>query len=157
ENAVLDSERNLRQGEQLMVLLRASQNLVKMDKEEDLLASILDDAVKVLDAQRGSIVLVEGPEQKLRLRALAHGKGQQQRHRPLGSSSLNGQTREYSHSLATRCVGRGESILCQRVEDDSELAMARSIAEGTMASVLCVLLRTPRKRLGVLHLDRGPW
>ena len=25
-----------------------------------------------------------------------------------------------------------------------------------MASVLCVLLRTPRKRLGVLHLDRGP-
>jgi putative nucleotidyltransferase with HDIG domain len=35
--------------------------------------------------------------------------------------------------------------------------MARSIAEGAMASVLCVLLRTPRKRLGVLHLDRGPW
>jgi putative nucleotidyltransferase with HDIG domain len=26
-----------------------------------------------------------------------------------------------------------------------------------MASVLCVLLRTPRKRLGILHLDRGPW
>jgi putative nucleotidyltransferase with HDIG domain len=26
-----------------------------------------------------------------------------------------------------------------------------------MASVLCVLLRTPRKRLGVLHLDRGPF
>jgi len=26
-----------------------------------------------------------------------------------------------------------------------------------MASVLCVLLRTPRKRLGVLHLDRSYW
>jgi glycosyltransferase involved in cell wall biosynthesis len=26
-----------------------------------------------------------------------------------------------------------------------------------MASVLCVLLRTPRKRLGVLHLDRSFW
>jgi putative nucleotidyltransferase with HDIG domain len=26
-----------------------------------------------------------------------------------------------------------------------------------MASVLCVLLRTPRKTLGVLHLDRSPW
>jgi putative nucleotidyltransferase with HDIG domain len=35
--------------------------------------------------------------------------------------------------------------------------MARSISEGAMASVLCVLLRTPRKRLGVLHLDRSPW
>src|SRR5439155_4564759 len=44
-----------------------------------------------------------------------------------------------------------------KVEDDSELAVAKSIAEGAMASVLCVLLRTPRKRLGVLHLDRSPW
>jgi putative nucleotidyltransferase with HDIG domain len=43
------------------------------------------------------------------------------------------------------------------VDEDPELAMAKSIAEGTMASVLCVLLRTPRKRLGVLHLDRSPW
>src|SRR5205823_11555658 len=49
-----------------------------------------------------------------------------------------------------------ESILCHRVEEDPELALAKSIAEGAMASVLCVLLRTPRKRLGVLHLDRGP-
>src|SRR5205807_963405 len=30
-------------------------------------------------------------------------------------------------------------------------------AEGAMASVLCVLLRTPRKKIGVLHLDRAPW
>jgi putative nucleotidyltransferase with HDIG domain len=48
-------------------------------------------------------------------------------------------------------------MLCQRVEDDEELAVSRSIAEGAMASVLCVLLRTPRKRLGILHLDRSPW
>ena len=41
-------------------------------------------------------------------------------------------------------------------DEDPELAGARSIADGAMASVLCVLLRTPRKRLGVLHLDRGP-
>jgi putative nucleotidyltransferase with HDIG domain len=34
--------------------------------------------------------------------------------------------------------------------------MAKSIAEGQMASVLCVVFRTPRKTLGVLHLDRGP-
>jgi putative nucleotidyltransferase with HDIG domain len=63
----------------------------------------------------------------------------------------------FSQSLAARCVARGESILCHRVEEDPELAVAKSIAEGSMASVLCVLLRTPRKRLGVLHLDRSPW
>src|SRR5262249_18290839 len=63
---------------------------------------------------------------------------------------------QFSQSLAHRCIQRGESILCHRVEEDPELALARSIAEGTMASVLCVLLRTPRKTLGALHLDRSP-
>ena len=33
--------------------------------------------------------------------------------------------------------------------------MTQSIADGAMATVLCVLLRTPRKQLGVLHLDRS--
>src|SRR5207248_3022385 len=37
-----------------------------------------------------------------------------------------------------------------------DLQGMKSIQVGAMASVLCVLLRTPRKRLGVLHLDRGP-
>src|SRR5262249_49558183 len=55
-----------------------------------------------------------------------------------------------------RCFSTGESILCSSVEEDPELAGARSIADGAMASVLCILLRTPRKKLGVLHLDRGP-
>jgi HD-GYP domain-containing protein (c-di-GMP phosphodiesterase class II) len=62
----------------------------------------------------------------------------------------------FSQSLAQRSFTRGESILCQSAGEDPELALARSIADGAMASVLCILLRTPRKRLGVLHLDRGP-
>jgi putative nucleotidyltransferase with HDIG domain len=63
----------------------------------------------------------------------------------------------FSQSLANRSFARGESVLCHSVEDDPELSVAKSIAEGAMASVLCVLLRTPRKKLGVLHLDRSPW
>src|SRR5205085_5442675 len=43
---------------------------------------------------------------------------------------------------------------CCSVNDDPELATAQSIADGQIASALCVLLRTPRKKLGVLHLDR---
>ena len=40
---------------------------------------------------------------------------------------------------------------------DDETKVTQSIADGAMASVMCVLLRTPRKRLGVLHLDRSFW
>jgi putative nucleotidyltransferase with HDIG domain len=100
--------------------------------------------VTTLEAQRGAIVLAEGPSGPLQLRALA-----------TGNSQVPGRP-GFSQNLAQRSFQRGESILCTQVDDDPELVGARSIAEGTMASVVCVLLRTPRRRLGVLHLDRGP-
>jgi putative nucleotidyltransferase with HDIG domain len=99
-------------------------------------------------------VLAEGPENKLKIRALVTGRGEP---RAVAAGRGEGGRFQFSQSLANRCVQRGESILCHRVDEDPELAMAKSIAEGTMASVLCVLLRTPRKRLGVVHLDRSPW
>ena len=155
EGVAFDSNRCPRAGEQLLALLRAGHHLVHIEKEEDLLNSILNDAVAVLDAQRGAIVLAEGPENKLKLKALVTGRGEP---RAIAAGRVGAGGRfQFSQSLANRCVSRGESILCHRVDEDPELAMAKSIAEGTMASVLCVLLRTPRKRLGVLHLDRSPW
>jgi putative nucleotidyltransferase with HDIG domain len=128
---------------------------VHIEKEDDLLKSILEDAVSVLDAQRGAIVLAEPPDNALKLKALMTGRGE-----PRSMMNRIGAPTgrfQFSQSLATRCFSRGESILCQKIDEDPELAMARSIAEGAMASVLCVLLRTPRKQLGVLHLDRSPW
>jgi len=141
---IFDRNRSPRPGEQLLALLRAGHHLVHLENEEELLHTILNDAVSALDAQRGAIVLADGPNGPLRLRALASG------HSTIPSRP------GFSHNLAQRSFTRGESILCCSVEEDPELAGARSIAEGTMASVLCVLLRTPRKRLGVVHLDRGP-
>src|SRR5262245_10965017 len=64
-----------RAGEELIALLRAGHHFVNTQSEDQLLENILNDAVSVLDAQRGAIVLAEGdgPEPKLRLRALAVG------------------------------------------------------------------------------------
>jgi HD-GYP domain-containing protein (c-di-GMP phosphodiesterase class II) len=139
-----DNNRCPRPGEQLVALLRAGHHLGHRENEEELLHSILNDAVSALDAQRGAIVLADGPDKPLRLRALASGRGE--------APGRPG----FSQHLAQRSFTRGESILCHKVDEDPELAMAQSIAEGTMSSVLCVVLRTPRKRLGVLHLDRSP-
>lgn len=139
-----DRNRSPRPGEQLLALLRAAHHQVNIENEDDLLHQILNDAVSTLDAQRGAIVLAEGPNGPLRLRALASGHSQ--------VPSRTG----FSQKLAQRSFSRGESVLCCSVEEDEELAGSRSIMEGTMASVLCVLLRTPRNKLGVLHLDRGP-
>jgi HD-GYP domain-containing protein (c-di-GMP phosphodiesterase class II) len=145
ERLLADRNHSPRAGEQLLALLRAGHHLVTTESEEELLHRILQDAVSVLDAQRGAIVLADNPEGALRLRALANGRNE------------SPGRFHFSKKIANRCFGRGESILCSSVEEDLELKGQQSIAEGTMASVLCVLLRTPRKRLGVLHLDRSYW
>jgi putative nucleotidyltransferase with HDIG domain len=154
EDMAYDSTHCMRPGDQLMALLRAGHHLVHIDKEEELLQSILNDAVTVLDAQRGAIVLAEPPNNTLQIKAIANGKADP---KAIMAGRAEPGRFQFSKSLANRCFSRGESILCHRIEEDPELALARSIAEGSMASVLCVLLRTPRKQLGVLHLDRSPW
>jgi putative nucleotidyltransferase with HDIG domain len=154
-NIAFDSNHRPRAGEQLLALIRASHNLVHLEREDDLLHSTLKDAVGVLEAQRGAFVLADGEDDTLRLRAIVTGRGQPRA--ALAGRGEPGGRFQFSQSLANRCFSRGESILCHKADEDPELAMAKSIAEGAMASVMCVLLRTPRKKLGVMHLDRGPW
>jgi putative nucleotidyltransferase with HDIG domain len=97
--------------------------------EDDLLQSILNDAVAVADAQRGAIVTADAAGDSLHLRAFASRDGETPGRPP------------FNKQLAERVFSRGESIAYRSVESGD--------------SVLCVLLRTPRKRLGVLHLHRG--
>ncbi len=140
----LDRNRNPRPGEGLLALLRAGHHSVHLDDEDELLRVILADAVSCLDAQRGAITLMDGEHKSLRLRVQVAGANR----KPISKS--------FSQHLARRAFDRGESILWQWTEDDPEIAMAGSVTAGMMASVLCVILRTPRHRIGVVHLDRGP-
>ena len=136
-----------RAGEQLLALLRAGHHLVYLETEDQLLDSILNDAVSVLDAQRGAIVLGDGTDNgenpTLKLRSLVVG----------GSGDAKGRF-HFSKRLTNRCFANGESALYRSVHDEKDL-MTQSISDGAMSSILCVLLRTPRRKLGVLHLDRG--
>lgn len=143
---VFDRRQMPRAGEQLVALLRAGHHLVHIDNEDTLLDSVLHDAVSVLDAQRGAIVLAdgEGPDPKLKLKKMAIGKGE-----PFGRF-------HFSKRLTQRCFNQGESLLYGNLAHDDELRLTQSIQDGTMTSVMVVLLRTPRRKLGVLHLDRGP-
>jgi HD-GYP domain-containing protein (c-di-GMP phosphodiesterase class II) len=133
-----------RSGDRLLALLRAGHHLVHANSLEDLLRTILDDAVAALDAQRGAIVLANEDSNDLVLQAVS-----------TGDREAKGRV-YFSKSIAKRCYEKSESILCRDVSHSPELMVANSIADGTMSSVICALLRSPRKQLGVLHLDRGP-
>src|SRR5712691_212391 len=128
----------------MRALLRASYSVCQIASPEELLQSILDDAVGVLEAQRGAILLADEETSHLRLRSLS-----------LSRPTLRNKG-THSHTLAERCYLNGESVLCADVRTEADIFNAQSVAHGAMTSIVCALLRTPRQRLGVLHLDRGP-
>lgn len=127
------------------MLLRATHHLAHVKHEDQFLDAILNDAVTVLDARRGAIIVAngEGPDPELKLRTLAVGPGEGP-HR--FSSDLK---------LARRVFTTGEALLLTNLHEMDEDSSTPCSAEGAMASVLCVVMRTPRRKIGVLHLDRG--
>jgi hypothetical protein len=134
-----------RQGKHLLALLRTGYHLTHLGSLDQLLHSILEDTAGVLDAQRGAIVLADEATGQLELRAVCKAR------RSLPTAQF------YSKTLSARSFQKGESFLCADVSLDDRLLTAGSIMHGGMASVICALLRSPRRRLGVLHLDRGPF
>jgi HD-GYP domain-containing protein (c-di-GMP phosphodiesterase class II)/pSer/pThr/pTyr-binding forkhead associated (FHA) protein len=144
ESLAGDSDHQLQQGKHFLTLLRAGYHFCNVDSMDQMLQSILEDTVAVLRAQRGSVVLMDERLGRLHPRAVSANKHQ------LKSGKV------FSKTLAERCFGQGESLLCRDVNTDPELQQAYSVQQGTMASIICALFRSPRKRLGVLHLDRGP-
>jgi HD-GYP domain-containing protein (c-di-GMP phosphodiesterase class II) len=66
-----------------------------------------------------------------------------------------GAEKSFSKTLAQRSFERGESLLGRDVAAEADPAAGRGAEEGMM-SLACAVLRSPRQRLGVLHLDRGP-
>ena len=106
DNLAFDSHRCPRPGEQMRALLRAGHHLGHIEKEDELLQSVLNDAVAVLDAQRGAIVLAEGPENKLKLKALVTGRNEP-RAMAAGRNEPGGRF-HFSQSLANRSFMRGE-------------------------------------------------
>lgn len=128
----------------MLALVRANHHLTHISHLEDLLRSILTDTIGALNAQRGTIILADPITRELSLKASVAPK-----------LNPNSPIRPFSKTLVHRCFNQGESLLCDDVNADESLVLARSIRHGAMASVICALLRTPRKRIGILHLDRG--
>jgi HD-GYP domain-containing protein (c-di-GMP phosphodiesterase class II) len=124
-------------GKHLLTLLRAGHHLSRVESLQELLQSVLDDTVCVLNASHGSLLLSDK----------ATGKLAPAVHSSFGTPNVHP---DFSMSLAIRCMSRGESLLCADVGslDGSSLGDAR------VHSVICALLRSPRKRLGVLQLFR---
>jgi putative nucleotidyltransferase with HDIG domain len=128
----------------MMTLLRTNHHLSNVSQLDDLLQNILNDALDALDAQRGAIILFNPKTDQLEMKARA------------APHPAVANKKGYSRTLSERCYRQGESLLCRDLHAEDVNAV-RSAMFGSMSSIVCALLRTPRQRLGVLHLDRGPF
>jgi hypothetical protein len=127
-------------GQAMLTVLRAGNHLGQNAGLDEFLQAVLADVISALGARRGSIALANPQTGKLELRAAQGNNGQ----------------KCYSRTLAERVFQHGQSLLCRDVRADEALMTAQSVNVGAMASLICVLLRSPRQRLGVLQLDRNP-
>jgi HD-GYP domain-containing protein (c-di-GMP phosphodiesterase class II) len=128
----------------MLALVRANHHMTHVSHLDDLLRSILMDTVGALNAKRGCIILANSDTGEMLCRSTYDAVTG-------GGASF----RPFSKTLVKRCFVGGESILCDDVNADESVALTRSVRSGAMASIICALLRTPRKRIGVMHLDRG--
>jgi len=130
---------------------RARQHLATCRNEEELLNSVLKDAISILDAQRGMILIADAPDG-------AFGTAK------IGLAAMREQWRRMlpvrqRPKVAERCFRQCESVL---LWDSTPLVEPKAdwncfVPAPTLPAFLCVLLHTQHKRLGVLFLERGTW
>jgi HD-GYP domain-containing protein (c-di-GMP phosphodiesterase class II) len=143
QSLAMDVTQRLPGSERLLSLLQIGEHLHKIDALDELLDASLLDICQILQSQRGAFLLSDRANGNLHLRSVVPGRVESA---PRGA---------YSNTLAKRCFDKGESVICEDIANDSDLMRAQSIGDGSMGSVICALLRSPRQKLGVLHLSRG--
>ncbi|MCI0705129.1 MAG: HD domain-containing protein [Planctomycetia bacterium] len=135
-------ERLQRDGRSFLKLMRAGYRLAHSPDPDLALRQTLEEAVAFFGAQRGGIFLTDAPSSQLIVRSYAVAAGQDSPGRPPGKT------------LATVALRRRRSVLFKDSADAAPF-QADSVLSGDMTSIICAVLRSPDRELGVLHLDRG--
>ncbi len=143
QQLALEVTRSTQPGQQLLNLLQAGPFLNLGESLDGVLSRSLETVVTSLGARRGAVILLDSKTGIMNLRAVYPNTSE------LAPGAI------FSQTLARRCLRTGQSLLCANVVNDMELLHAKSVIETFMSSIICALLRSPRRYLGMLHLDRG--
>jgi HD-GYP domain-containing protein (c-di-GMP phosphodiesterase class II)/pSer/pThr/pTyr-binding forkhead associated (FHA) protein len=122
--------------------LKSGREFHQNNSVDDLLRDALGKAVCMLKARRGALAWVDGRTGEFTLGAF------------VGDAKGPSPQQLYSRTLAERCLSHGESLLIYDVRNDAVLKGKDTALGGRRRSVLCALVRSPQKRLGIMHLDR---
>ena len=115
-----------------------------------LLDHILETTMKAIDAQRGAIVFASSEGRQLepcpvckKFHIITRGKVEH-----VGQRDFH-----ISETVAQRVIKRGESVLFQDTDRDSELNVSESIRSLQLRSIICAPLRGKFGIFGILYMD----
>ncbi|GMV91840.1 MAG: hypothetical protein AMXMBFR82_16180 [Candidatus Hydrogenedentota bacterium] len=111
---------------------------------------ILETTMRAIDAQRGAIVFTDESKSDLQPCPVCR-----RYHIIQGQKVAHVDERDFhiSNTVAQRVLTRGESLLFQDSDRDSELNIAQSIMSLKLRSIICVPLRGKFGIFGILYVD----
>jgi len=124
----------------LSTLYRVTALVSRSATLDELLASVLEVVFDILPAERGSVLLLDGPGDALVPRG-AHCR------------DARDQTIHVSHTIARDVVESGRGVLTRDALEDERFRSGESIVLYGIRSAMCVPVSTQRKLFGVVYLD----
>jgi PAS domain S-box-containing protein len=138
--SLADAERQIAH---LRTLQEISRKLNSKLSLEDLLTSILDEAIRAISAERGCLFLVDAATGELKVHLS----------RRLRSSVLNSESFQLSRTVIERVWRDGTPVITANALEHPILSKADSVIKHTLRSIMCVPLHQRGQRIGVLYLD----
>jgi C4-dicarboxylate-specific signal transduction histidine kinase len=125
------------------LLLRASSLLGSSLDVQEVLDTLMAQAVEVLGAERGFVMLRDDENAEWQFRSA----------RALDADSIAAEDFRISRSVADRVAREGVSVLTSDAQQDARFNQQASIGLYNLRSILCVPLLIAQRVLGVLYLD----
>lgn len=125
----------------LRMLLETIAGVTLSTDLDGVLADIVDRALQVTQAERGILLLGEGPD-SLVVRTARDREG-----RDLGREV------RYSRGSVARCVAEGEPVRAVVQTDEEALELGRSVYDLKLRAVMCAPLVVKGRTLGAIYVD----
>ncbi|MBS2034087.1 GAF domain-containing protein [bacterium] len=129
--------------DRLAMLLRCSQLLTSSLNLQQVLENLMGQVVEAIGAERGLILLRDGPEAPWRVR-VAQG---------LDANALEREDFSISRGLVERVFCDGKSVLTSDALVDDRFKQQASVGLNQLRSILCVPLLVSRRLMGVIYAD----
>lgn len=141
-NIEKENEGVLNHPEQLEYILSISRQMSEMRSLEPLLAFIIDEALKIVGAERGYIVLKkEGDDIDFRVL------------RDRDAHDLEPQSDIISRSILQKTLQSGQPLVVRNAMADPRFSQALSVVALRLRSVMCVPLTTQNSTIGAIYVE----